>query len=55
MNTWAANEFGRVRTIGLCHGVEGGQRLDGDVPVVEEVRDRADHLPLDHLVYELCT
>jgi len=24
MNTWAAIEFGRVRTVGLCHGVEGG-------------------------------
>ena len=24
MNTWAANEFGGVPTIGLCHGVQGG-------------------------------
>jgi alpha-galactosidase len=24
MNTWAANEFGDVPTIGLCHGVQGG-------------------------------
>jgi alpha-galactosidase len=24
MNTWAANEYGNVPTIGLCHGVEGG-------------------------------
>jgi alpha-galactosidase len=24
MNTWAAIEFGKVRTLGLCHGVEGG-------------------------------
>ena len=24
MLTWAANEFGGVRTVGLCHGVEGG-------------------------------
>ena len=24
MNTWAANEYGDVPTIGLCHGVEGG-------------------------------
>src|SRR3954464_8506983 len=24
MNTWACNLYGRVRTIGLCHGVEGG-------------------------------
>jgi alpha-galactosidase len=23
MNTWACNEFGKVRTIGLCHGVQG--------------------------------
>ena len=26
MNTWAANEFGQVPTIGLCHGVEGGHK-----------------------------
>jgi len=24
MNTWAANTYGRVRTIGLCHGVQHG-------------------------------
>ena len=24
MNTWAANEFGGVPTVGLCHGVMGG-------------------------------
>lgn len=24
MNTWAANAYGRVRTIGLCHGVQHG-------------------------------
>ena len=25
MNTWVANTYGGVNTIGLCHGVEGGQ------------------------------
>jgi alpha-galactosidase len=24
MNTWAANQYGKVNTIGLCHGVMGG-------------------------------
>jgi alpha-galactosidase len=24
MNTWAANKYGGVETIGLCHGVQGG-------------------------------
>jgi len=24
MNTWAANQYGGVRTLGLCHGVQGG-------------------------------
>jgi alpha-galactosidase len=24
MNTWACNKYGKVRTIGLCHGVQGG-------------------------------
>ena len=23
MNTWACNEFGKVQTVGLCHGVQG--------------------------------
>src|SRR5438045_1927585 len=23
MNTWACNKYGRVKTIGLCHGVQG--------------------------------
>jgi len=26
MNTWAANQYGRVNTVGLCHGVQGGHR-----------------------------
>lgn len=26
MNTWAANAYGEVATIGLCHGVQGGHR-----------------------------
>ena len=24
MMTWAANKYGKVRTVGLCHGVQGG-------------------------------
>ena len=27
MLTWAASHYGGVRCVGLCHGVEGGQRL----------------------------
>ena len=30
MNTWAANTFGKVNTIGLCHGVQGGAKLIED-------------------------
>ena len=26
MMTWAANKYGKVQTIGLCHGVHGGHR-----------------------------
>jgi len=26
MNTWVANKYGKVNTIGLCHGVQGGHR-----------------------------
>jgi alpha-galactosidase len=27
MNTWAANRYGGVKTVGLCHGVQGGHWL----------------------------
>ena len=30
MVTWAANKYGQVNTIGLCHGVEGGHWLIAD-------------------------
>ena len=31
MNTWAANIYGGVQTLGLCHGVQGGHRQIADV------------------------
>ena len=31
MMTWAANEFGGVYTLGLCHGVQGGHAQIADV------------------------
>ncbi|MBN1669800.1 MAG: alpha-glucosidase/alpha-galactosidase [Kiritimatiellae bacterium] len=31
MMTWAGNRYGDVRTIGLCHGVQGGHRKIADV------------------------
>jgi len=31
MNTWACNQHGRVRTIGLCHGVQGAHRQIAEV------------------------
>jgi len=31
MNTWAALEYGRVNTVGLCHGVQGGHRMIAEV------------------------
>ena len=30
MNTWACNEYGGVRTIGLCHGVQHGHQQIAD-------------------------
>ncbi len=27
MNTWAANTYGKIRTIGLCHGVQNGHDM----------------------------
>ncbi len=31
MLTWAANKYGKVKTVGLCHGVEGGHRQIAEV------------------------
>lgn len=31
MNTWACNKYGNVKTIGLCHGVQGGHALIASV------------------------
>src|SRR5690606_5250243 len=31
MITWAANKYGRVKTIGLCHGVQGGHHQIAEV------------------------
>lgn len=31
MITWACNKYGKVRTIGLCHGVQGGHKQIADV------------------------
>jgi alpha-galactosidase len=31
MNTWAANTYGGVQTLGLCHGVQGGHRQIANV------------------------
>ncbi len=30
MMTWACNKYGKVNTIGLCHGVQGGHELIAD-------------------------
>ncbi|MFP4055423.1 MAG: alpha-glucosidase/alpha-galactosidase [Candidatus Brocadiia bacterium] len=39
MNTWAAIEYGGVRTVGLCHGVEGGWRQIAEVLGAEDHRE----------------
>jgi len=31
MITWAANKYGKVRTVGLCHGVQGGHQQIAEV------------------------
>ena len=31
MLTWACNKYGGVRTIGLCHGVQGGHHQIAEV------------------------
>lgn len=35
MLTWAANKYGGVNTVGLCHGVEGGHRQIADILSLE--------------------
>ncbi|HUU58322.1 MAG TPA: alpha-glucosidase/alpha-galactosidase [Phycisphaerae bacterium] len=44
MNTWAANEYGDVPTIGLCHGVMGGHYQIAEVIklLVNEGKDPGD-------------
>ena len=39
MNTWAANYFGNVPTIGLCHGVQGGH---AQIAAVLGAKDRSE-------------
>jgi len=39
MNTWAAIEFGKVRTVGLCHGVFHGHRQIAEVLGAENCDD----------------
>lgn len=36
MITWACNKYGGVRTIGLCHGVQGGHKQIADVLGLEK-------------------
>jgi len=31
MNTWACNQYGRVKTVGLCHGVQGAHHQIAEV------------------------
>jgi len=39
MNTWAANVYGKVNTIGLCHGVQGGAKLISDALGIKNEKD----------------
>ena len=39
MNTWAAIEYGKVNTIGLCHGVRGGWQQIANVLGAERIED----------------
>ena len=39
MNTWAAIEYGKVNTVGLCHGVEGGWRQIAEVLGAKDHRE----------------
>ncbi len=43
MNTWAALDYGKVNTIGLCHGVQGGAKL------ITEVMELDDQSELDYI------
>jgi alpha-galactosidase len=39
MNTWAALDYGGVRVVGLCHGVEAGWRQIAEVLGADDWRD----------------
>jgi alpha-galactosidase len=39
MNTWAANAYGGVETIGLCHGIQHGWRQIAEVLGAEDPKD----------------
>ena len=44
INTWVANKYGKVRTIGLCHGVQGGHQQIAEVIelLINEGKDPTD-------------
>ncbi|MFB3891957.1 MAG: alpha-glucosidase/alpha-galactosidase [Phycisphaerae bacterium] len=42
MNTWAAIEYGKVNTVGLCHGVEGGWHQIGQVLGAKDYKKEVD-------------
>jgi alpha-galactosidase len=47
MNTWACNKYGQVKTIGLCHGVQGAHRQIAEViahATGEEVQKKDVHI-----------
>jgi alpha-galactosidase len=50
MNTWACNQYGGVRTIGLCHGVQGGHRQI--THCIEQWAKREGLLPQDATLHQ---
>ena len=51
INTWVAETYGRVKTVGLCHGVQHGQTLIARVLGIPEKELQFTCLGINHLTW----
>ena len=53
MNTWVANEIGKVNTVGLCHGVQGGAKLIEDLLNIPSGKMKYSCSGINHMTWYL--